>query len=369
MAKKKKKSGVGFAVFMVLWAVLLLGATGYGLYWFWGFMEGYEASRPHIAIDAYMEKVTKEYIVDNSQEFLSVVDFNIQSREECTRIMMDSLDGEITYARKASACTEDKQVYVVRCGDRAVGTFTIVTTEADEYGFTPWVFQEESYDLSDMMGTETITVTAPEGYRVLVNNFQLDESYIVSQERMPYELFENYYDAYDLPEYVLNTYQVGPFLNAMYEAEIYTPEGRGFVMDENFDPYSLIPAVEEETAEELEEFLSEFLEQYVIFAGCANDNRHANYQKVIKLVVPESNLAKRMYDALDGLQFAQSRGDKIADIQVNRLAQLDEEAYLFDVTYQVDTTGHDGVVRTTTNARIVIVRSEGKLLVESMAGY
>ena len=369
MAKKKKKSGVGYAIFMVLWAVLLLGATGYGLYWFWGCMEGYEASRPHIAIDAYMEKVDKEYIVDNSQEFLSVVDFNIQSREECTRIMLESLEGEISYARKASACTEDKQVYVIRCGDRAVGTFTIVTDEADEYGFTPWVFLEDSFDLSAMMGTETVTVTAPEGFRVLVNNFQLDDSYIVSQERMPYELFENYYDEYDLPEYVLNTYEVGPFLNAMYEAEIYTPEGKGFVMDENFDPYSLIPAVEEETAEELEEFLSKFLDLYVIFAGCANDSRHANYQNVIQYVVRDSNLAKRMYDALDGLQFAQSRGDKIADIQFNRLAQLDDGAYLFDVTYQVDTTGHDGVVRTTTNARIVIVRSEGKLLVESMSGY
>ena len=369
MAKKKKKSGVGFAIFMVLWAVLLLGATGFGLRWFWGYMESYEASRPHVAIDAYMEKVNKEYIVDHSQEFMSVVDFNIQSREECTRILMDSLVGEISYARKASACTEDQQVFVVRCGDKAVGTFTIVTSEADEHGFTPWVFLEDSYNPADMMGTETVTVIAPEGYRVLVNNFQLDESYIVSQERTPYELFEDYYDTYDLPEYVLNTYQVGPFLNAMYEPEIYSPEGRPFTLDENFDPYSLIPAVEAETAEELEEFLEEFLKMYVIFAGCANDARDMNYQRVIKYVVRDSTLAKRMYDALDGLQFAQSRGDKIADIRVNRLAQLDDEAYLFDVTYQVDTTGYEGVVRTTTNTRIVIIRSEGKLLVESMAGY
>ena len=67
MAKKKhkKRSGVGFAVFSVVWAVVLLAATGFGLYWLWGCMEGYEASRPHIAIDKYMSKVTKEYIIDN----------------------------------------------------------------------------------------------------------------------------------------------------------------------------------------------------------------------------------------------------------------------------------------------------------------
>ena len=371
MAKKKhkKRSGVGFAIVSVVWAVAFLAATGFGLYWLWGCMEGYETSRPHIAIDKYMSKVTKEYIIDHSDEFLSVVDFNIQSREDCQQIVMDALEGEITYARKASACTEDKQVFVVRCGKRVVGSFTIVTTEADEYGFKPWVFQEESYDLSDLMGTETVTVSAPEGYSVLVNGYALDESYIVSTETTDYDIFEDYYEDYDLPRFVLNTYEVGPFLNAMYEPEVYSPQSQPFVYDESFDPYSLIPALEEEEAEELETFLEKFLDIYVIFAGCANDNREANYRKVIQYVVPESNLAKRMYDALEGLQFAQSRGDQIAGIDIHHLYALAEDAYLFDVTYYVDTTGREGVVRTTTNARIVVIRSAGKLLVESMIGY
>ena len=332
-------------------------------------MEGYEASRPHIAIDKYMSKVTKEYIIDHSDEFLSVVDFNIQSREDCEQIVMEALEGEITYARKASACTEDKQVFVVRCGKRVVGSFTIVTAEPDQYGFKPWIFQEESYDLSDLMGTETVTVSAPEGYSVLVNGYALDESYIVSTETTDYDIFEDYYEDYDLPRFVLNTYEVGPFLNAMYEPEVYSPQGQPFVYDESFDPYSLIPALEEEEAEELETFLEKFLDIYVIFAGCANDNREANYRKVIQYVVPESNLAKRMYDALEGLQFAQSRGDQIAGVDIHHLYALAEDAYLFDVTYYVDTTGREGVVRTTTNARIVVIRSAGKLLVESMIGY
>ena len=371
MAKKKhkKRSGVGFAVFSVVWAVVLLAATGFGLYWLWGCMEGYEASRPHIAIDKYMSKVTKEYIIDHSDEFLSVVDFNIQSREDCEQIVMEALEGEISYARKASACTEDKQVFVVRCGKRVVGSFTIVTTDADEYGFKPWIFQEEQYDLSDLMGTETITVRAPEGYSVMVNGHVLDESYIVSTETTEYDVFEDYYEDYDLPKYVLHTYEVGPFLNAMYEPEVYSPQGQPFVYDESFDPYSLIPGLEEGEQGELESFLEKFLDIYVIFAGCANDNREANYRKVIQYVVPDSDLADRMYAALEGLQFAQSRGDQVADIDIHHLYALSEDAYLVDVTYYVDTTGREGVVRTTTNARMVIVRSGNKLLVESMIGY
>ena len=76
-----------------------------------------------------------------------------------------------------------------------------------------------------------------------------------------------------------------------------------------------------------------------------------------------------MYAALEGLQFAQSRGDQVADIDIHHLYALSEDRYLFDVTYYVDTTGREGVVRTTTNARMVIVRSGNKLLVESMISY
>jgi hypothetical protein len=69
------------------------------------------------------------------------------------------------------------------------------------------------------------------------------------------------------------------------------------------------------------------------------------------------------------MQFAQSRGDEVADIQVHHYVQLEEGKYLCDVTYKVNTTGHEGVVQTTTNCKFILVESGGKLLVESMIGY
>ena len=70
-----------------------------------------------------------------------------------------------------------------------------------------------------------------------------------------------------------------------------------------------------------------------------------------------------------GLRSLLGRGDQVAEIDIHHLYALSEDAYLCDVTYYVDTTGREGVVRTTTNARIVVIRSAGKLLVESMIGY
>ncbi len=371
MAKKtrKKQKGMGFAIFMVVYAVLALTGIFFGLKWFWGFIDAYEASRPHIAIDAYMETVTPERIVDSCDVILEQVDTNIQSEEECREFLLDAISGELTYARKASACTETEQTYVLRSGKRVIGSFVIETGAEDQYGFTPWHFKEESFDLSDLMGTEKVTVTVPAGCNVYVNGVLLDESYIVSSEEKEFEAIEDFYGAFDLPMLVLNTYEAGPFLNAAYEMEVYDAEGKPFTMDESFDENDLLRVTDETVIRELDAFLEEFIDAYVLFAGCSNDNRYANYNNVIKYIVSDSKLADRLQEALDGLQFAQSRGDEVADIHVNMYLAPDESSFVVDVTYKVDTTGREGVVQTTTNVKMLIVRSGTRLLVESMIGY
>ena len=371
MAKKKKKrSGLWFGVGMLLYALVFLGCAAFGLKWLWNCMEAYEASRTHIAIDAYMERVTKEYIVDNSAEaVLTAVDGNLQTQEECRQILLDSLDGEISYARKASACSDNEQVYVIRCGKQVVGFFSIVTGQEDAYGFTPWSFSKDSYDLSYVMGSETLTVQAPEGYAVYVNGVALDESYIISTDTEQFEELEDFYEDYDLPMFTLHTYQTGPFLGHIPEVQVLDPQGNPFTYDESFDKSGMIPVVEGEAAQELEEFVEEFLDIYVVFAGCANDRRETNYKAVIQYVVPDSSLADRMLAAVEGMQFAQSLGDKIVSIDIHRMVELVEGKYLCDVTYKVDTTGREGVVQTTNNAKIIVVESGSKLLVESMISY
>ena len=369
MAKKNKKKGMGFAIFMALYALVVLVAMGFGLYWFWGFMEAYEASRPHVTIDEYLESLTPEHILSKCDGVLAETDLNIQDEKECRDYLLGVVSKDLTYARKASACTETEQTYVLRSGSQVLGTFVIASGEPDEYGFTRWTLQEENFDLSSLMGTETITVTVPEGYTVLVNGVQLDESYITQQEVREYGVLKELYNNYEVPELVLCTYEAGPFLNAEYEMEVFDPEGKPFVMDENFDENLLISITDEALLEELDGFLAEFIDVYVIFAGCANDSQYSNYSRVMQYVVPGSKLAQRMREALDGLQFSQSKGDEVADIHVNHYIRLSEGSYLCDVTYKVNTIGHEGEVQTTTNCKILIVRTDSGLLVESMIGY
>lgn len=367
--KSNAKKGMGFAIFMAVYAVLALTGIFFGLKWFWGFLEAYEASRPHIAIDAYMADLSREKIVENCDVILEKADLNIQSEEECMAYLSAAVSGEITYARKASACTETEQTYVLRSGETVIGSFTIESGAPDKYGFTPWSFKEESFDLSYLMGTETISVTVPAGYGVYVNGVALDERYITATEKREYEVLEEFYGSYQLPELVLNTYEAGPFLDAEYVMEVYDPSGKPFTMDESFDENSLIALNDPEQQQKLGDFLEDFIDIYVVFAGCANDNRYYNYSRVIQYVVPESNLAKRMLEALDGLHYAQSKGDEVAGIQVNHYIALPDGRWMCDVTYKVDTIGTEGMVQTTTNAKLIIVQSGNKLLVESMIHY
>lgn len=368
MAKKKNRKGMGFAIFMAVYALVALGAIGYGLYWFWGFMGAYEASRPHIAIDRYMSALTPDRIVADCDLILEDADFHIQSEEACREYLRNAVSGELSYARKASACTDTLQTYVIRSDEQVIGSFSIEATAADEYGFKPWSLKEEKFDLSFLMGTETISVTVPEGCIVVVNGVQLDESYVTFRETREYAMLEELYGNYAVPELVMCTYEAGPLLNAEFEVSVYDASGRPFVMDENFDENDLITLKDQKTVEELKAFIEEFLDIYVIFAGCANDSHEINYQRVIKYVVPGSKLAQRMLD-LEGMQFAQSRGDEVADIDIHHYLELSEDSYLCDVTYKVDTIGREGLVQTTSNAKILIVRSGDTLLVESMIGY
>lgn len=376
MAKKtmkkqgKRKNPVRrFIIGMLVYAVIFMAAVGVGMATFWDFMEAYEASRPSIAIDAYMEQLTREHIVDSCDDLIAQVDHNIQSEEECRQVLMEALSGDLTYARKSSECTETKQVYVLRSGRYVIGSFTIESTGADRYNFTPWKFSSETFDLSFLLTHQNLKITAPQGYPVVINGVNLDDSYVTERVEEQFKVLEDYYEDYDLPMFVLKTYQTGPFLGEV-AVEVSDLDGNPFEYDpKTFDQNVLIHNCTADEEESLDKFIGEFIKRYVLFTGCSNDSRFANYHRLMELVVEDSTLAQRMYDALDGLEFAQSKGDKVTSIQINHRVKLEEGRYLMDITYLVDTIGWQGVVQITNNVRIIVVETEGKLLVESIVFY
>lgn len=361
----KKRSPVWFILGMVIYAALFLGATYYGLGYLWDYMEAYEASRPGNTVDAYMEQLTAEHIVDMNQAVIDQIDHNIQSEEECRAYLLEALSGGITHAKKSKECTNTRQVYVLRTGSNVIGEFSIKANEPDEYGFTTWELEQESFDMSYLITGETVSMTVPDVCAVWVNGYQLTSDYII-EDGIEYEGMKDYFEDYQFPTRV--TYQAGPFLGR-FQMTATDPDGSAVTFDENTDYSKYYLNCSEEEVQKLNAFTEDFIDKYVAFTGSNKNTRYKNYASLITIIDEDSDMAKRLADALDGLQFGQSKGDEVVSITTHIQLRLEDGRYLCDVTYEVDTTGREGVVRTTTNVKLYVIESSGTLKLESMNIY
>ena len=120
---------------------------------------------------------------------------------------------------------------------------------------------------------------------------------------------------------------------------------------------------------QLEAFNQDFINAYIKFLTSNRGTRIANHNELKPYLVPGSDLAKRVKNALDGLQFGQSKSDKLVDLTINHAVKISDERYILDVTYVVDTKGRQGVVTTTNYAQYVAVQTEDGLQVEMLLSY
>ena len=362
----KTRKGISkFVIAMIIYAVVFLLLAGVGLTFFWDYMEAYEASRPKIASNAYMQGLTEEHICDLSQELIDRVDHNIQTEEQCRAYIMDAID-EISYAKKSNESTDMRQVFVIRTQNKVIGEFSIVAQPDGKYGFTPWQFEQESFDISvlDLFG-EGYQTLVPSDHTVAVNGFALTDEYI-SEDKVVYEDIEQYYADYELPYRV--AYSVAPIMGEM-DVVITDPAGNEVTFDENTDWRPYFHNCTEEEKKELDEFTEQYVDLYVTFSGSRRSSRFTNYNRLMRLVVKDSDLASRLSDAVEGLEFGQSTYFTVMSVTPNHQVRLEEGRYLCDFSYEVDITGYNGVVRDYTNARIIVVRTEDGLKVESMNIY
>lgn len=363
--KKVKKAHWGrFFFCMFLYALVVLGAAAYGLKYLWGFLESYEASRPKNTVEGYMQNLTEQHIIDVGISVRSLIDGSLQTEEQSRQQIASAISGGVTYAKNSKASSDTRQVYVLRSGGTVIGSFTIQAGEADEHGFSVWYVVEEQFDFSFLVG-QTSSITVPSTYVVSANGNVLDGSYI-TQDNIHFEDIEDYYEEYDMPYQV--TYTAGPVLGTL-ELSVTDPEGNPVTVDADTDWSFLYHNCTEQEEQELDEFTDVFVKRYVAFTGSNKNTRYATHKKLMEYVVADSGLATRLQAAIEGLQFGQSQGDEVVSIETHHRMHLDDGRYLCDITYEVDTTGKQGVVRTATSAKMIVVETDNGLKLESLNIY
>jgi len=358
---RKKRRWV-FPVVLLVYAVIFLGATAFGLKWFWNFIDAYEQSRPETAMNAYMERVDADYLcAGGADPVIAAVDLNIQSREACLDYIKGTLTGDIRYACKMSECTEDKMVYMVLCGKLGVCKVTLTGQPADEYGFTRWEVASEEFDLSHVK-TATAEITVPHNFPVTIGDARMDERYIL-EDRILYPELAEYYKS-NQPPYLV-TYRSGAFLGDL-SFTVTDPAGEPVTIGADTDLKTFMNNCTRSQNEELDALVDGYIHRYVDYLSCTGNDSYRNYWRLKEYLVPDSELENRFYAALDGMYWVSDRRSTVTDLSVDYRVALGDGRYLCIVSYEVDTHLHNGLAHEVSNVHLIAAETENGIKVERM---
>ena len=369
MAKTKQKnrsSAHSFALGMILYALVFAAISAVGLRFFWSFIDEYEKSRPNTAMDQYIQSLDEEHIRELSAGFVATLDHNVQTEEESYSFILNAVNGELSYAKKSAESTEERLVYIITMDGSKLGRVILTKQEVDStFSFSPWVVSQEEMDFSWLLSEKDVTV--PESWTVSCIGNVLDSSYLTG-EKTPYAMLEEFYDGdFALP--YMETYHVDNFVGDITftltnEAGEIVELAEGVIDEQLFSDN----CTQQEKAD-IKTISDNFITNYVLFMSSANGFVWSNYSAVMQYVVPDSDLALRIAEAVEGQTYASSRGDDIVSITLNGCMNLNGGNYYADVTYVVDTTGQKGVVQTTTNLKLIISQTDNGLKVAAIASY
>lgn len=366
--KIKNKSSLGYALFLAVYVVLVLLVALFLLSKLWSFAKEYEISRPQNTMDAYVADLNANLWNDGVAATIRAMPHEFQTDDECVDSVKELLSGGITYARTADNGADDVLYYSIRCATGVIGQVKLVpdTSKKSEMHFDmlPWVVAEESFDFNGLYSS--IRVTVPKSYTVTLNGKALDESYII-EDNIKYSILEEYYDAYpDLPTKV--TYFCNQIIGTM-EPVIYDENGEIKEVDPSAGDDQFLANCSEQDVARLTDFVERFALRYARYtSGLGDDAATAYHNWLSGYLVQDSDLARRMIAAQDGLYWVRAYSVSITSLEINSIISFGSGVYLCDYSEELE------VVRATTdvtqsNVKIIVIDNKGDLRVAEYNKY
>lgn len=358
---ENKKRFPKFPLGLCIYAGAFLLVTFISLIFFWNYMSAYEQTRPANALNAYAQQLTAEHIYNASEDVINQVDHTLQSAEQCKETVINALAEGFTFVKKATASTESKHIYMILCGKQLIGRVELSQCQTATYGFTAWEVTSEEFDLSFLL-SEPVTVTVPATFRVNVFDTTLPETYITDNS-IPYPLFAKFYDDYSLP--YLYTYTVGPLLGTP-QITVTDSAGNEITLTENTDFSDFLPQCTDMQKEALNAAADSFIRKYVAFVSKTNDDTSGNYSRLCQMLVPNSDLHKRVYGILDGLLWVSDRHASLESIDIHKYIPIGDSRYLCQLTYVINTRTYAGATRSENHVAVIFQNTASGLKAEMM---
>lgn len=361
MMETKKKSGLGFPLFMLIYILLALALIAFGMLKLWGFAEEYEASRPVHTMDAYVQDLNENLWNDQVAQAISNMPHEVQSDEDCAQAVKELLSQGISYSRTASNGNTNTINYALRCGDRVIGKVTLAedSSKADQvkYDMLPWVVQSAEFDFTGLYSS--VEVTVPNSYTVKLNDVALGSEYIVVND-IHFKLLEDYYSSYpNLP--VMVTYRYDHAVGQL-EPVIYDETGNQVQLDESLGEEQFLSNCRQEELDKLTDFTQRFAERYQYYnAGLGDDPATVYANRLAGYIMPGSDLEFRMQAAQDGLQYTHVSDLTINYTTLNSAVSFGSGVYLCDFTSAFSTKGINGTQDFENHLRMIVIDKNGDM--------
>ena len=348
---------------MLIYALVILTLGGIGLAVLWNYLQAYEDSRSLYVVSDFMDSLTVEKVIAGSEDLLSGLDLDIQSRASAEQVIRDACQEDFRAVKDPAASTENTLRYRICCGRQPIGSFTVMITDRGRFGLPHWSVTKTEFDLSYLRG-QSVSLTVDARAEVRLEGKQLPERCRTATD-IPSDLFAQFADVEGLPTQV--TYTVENYLGTI-QWQVLDQDGQD-VTGQDYEAVFLKDNCPEKEAEHLKQTLETFVKRYIAFSGSTKSSARGNLANLRQMIVSGSPLYTRLASALDGLNFGQSIRDQLTELQYNHLIQLTEDLYFCDVTYLVDTTGKKGVVQTTNNMRLLVTTQDGGWKVQELSSY
>ena len=360
--KRKKRTKIGkivFAILMVVWSLLLLGAVAYGLWLVYQFGGYYEKAEITPKIEAYMDRVSQEIWKEDEQNSIigkiAELEHPYQTDEECEAAIKALLQDELTYSLAVGKVEKGVERYDLCCGKIKLGQFTvrqypfevednsILNWAIEKYSIYPWEVDDQvDFSLDDIKNLEglysSFEITVPASFTVVLNGHTLTEENIV-KSGIPYDCLKEYYDDPSLEPYAEAanglptkvTYRAEKLLGQV-PYELLDENGQPAEIDPNQDDSQFIEPVSEALLARFEDYSLQFTRRYLEFCSGTGE-MYYQFNLLKGYLVPNSELWDRLYRMIESyMDWTHNENFNFNGMVFNGATALGNNIYILDVS-------------------------------------
>ena len=218
------KKSHGFAIFLLIWSLLLITGIGVGLKYVWDVLADYEAGIPENFMDTYLESFGNselDRLLDGYP-----VEINAYDTYDTVKQMFHQVVDQqtISYEKRRDEYTSAAPVYELSAGENAFAKIYLCQMGTNAHGFSIWGIDHVDFN-GYVLETHDYSIHVPGGAKVLVGGEAIDPSYLTGTEEVEYTKY--------IQEYVktVPTYDCYTITGLLSDPEV-TVEGDNYVETE-----------------------------------------------------------------------------------------------------------------------------------------